>query len=100
MGRHNLDTNNIIKRDGHGCHYCGKRMKFYPNPTAEQQRDPKRFTYEHIVPASMGGTWGMYNIVGACNACNQQKGNQYFKCFCEFCQMARVRFELKEMRVA
>lgn len=96
MGRKAIAIEHIIKRDGFRCHYCGEKMNVYHQPTVTQQKDPKRFTFEHIVPKSIGGTYGLYNIVGACNKCNSQQGNDHLKCFCGFCKEARVRFEMKE----
>jgi hypothetical protein len=79
-------------------------MNVYANPETAATRlrnaDKGRFTFEHVVPRSMGGTFGLYNLVGACSACNAEKGDQYLKCFCGFCQAARVRFELKEVLAA
>jgi 5-methylcytosine-specific restriction endonuclease McrA len=100
MGRKAISVEQIIKRDGFRCHYCALPMNVYHAPSKMQQRDPKRFTFEHIVPRSIGGTFGLYNIVGACAGCNSKHGNDHYKCFCGFCQAARVRFELKEMGIA
>lgn len=96
MGRAAIDMNGIVKRDGLRCHYCKNLMNIYHNPTLEQIKDPKRFTFEHVVPRSEGGSYGMYNIVGACARCNGEKGNQIYKCFCDFCMNARVRTEMRE----
>lgn len=102
MGRRNVDATRIIKRDGWGCHYCGVIMNVYANPESAPTRlrnmDKKRFTFEHIVPRSIGGTFGLYNLVGACAECNGDMGNDFYKCFCEFCKTARVMFEMKELR--
>lgn len=100
MGRKAISVERIIMRDGLRCHYCTAYMNVYHAPTAMQQKDPKRFTFEHIVPKSIGGSYGLYNIVGACAKCNSTHGNNIYKCFCAFCQTARVRSEMKELKVA
>lgn len=100
MGRKAISAERIIMRDGLKCHYCLTYMNVYNRPTKVQQKDPSRFTFEHIVPKSQGGSYGLYNIVGACAKCNSRHGNEFFKCFCGFCQNARVRSEMKELKVA
>ena len=100
MGRKAISVTHIIKRDGFDCHYCQQPMNVYHKPTKLQQRDPRRFTFEHVVPKCIGGSYGLYNIVGACAGCNSKHGNSHYKCFCAFCQNARVRFEMKELQVA
>lgn len=100
MGRKAITIEHIIKRDGFKCHYCRQPMNVYHVPTKLQQRDPRRFTFEHVVPRSQGGSYGLYNIVGACHTCNAKMGARYYKCFCGFCQNARVVVEMKEIRRA
>ncbi|WIA38720.1 hypothetical protein OEZ86_002020 [Tetradesmus obliquus] len=60
-GRLSLTRKNIMLRDHHRCQYCGC------------QRD---LTLDHVIPVSAGGgnSWG--NLVTACMACNQRKGNK------------------------
>lgn len=100
MGRRAITPETIIKRDGLRCHYCEQFMNVYHGPlNRAQNADKRRFTFEHIVPKSQGGTWGLYNIVGACSGCNNAHGNRALKCFCLVCQAARVRFEMREMRL-
>ena len=100
MGRRSFSPLRIIERDGFACHYCGELMNIYGNPNTPFSRsisqDRKRFTLEHIVPRSMGGTFGLYNLVGACSECNGKMGDSMYKCFCTFCQTARAKFEMKE----
>jgi hypothetical protein len=100
MGRAAISIERIIMRDGLRCHYCRQMMNIYHYPTPAQQKDKKRFTFEHVVPRSHGGSYGLYNIVGACAKCNTERATKPFACFCEFCQQARVRFELKQIRKA
>lgn len=101
MGRRAITPEVIIMRDGMRCHYCEEYMNVYHGVrVGVQLSDPRRFTFEHIVPKSVGGTWGLYNIVGACAKCNNGHGNDFYKCFCNFCKGARVRFEMREMGLA
>ena len=96
MGRRAISAERVIMRDGLRCHYCREYMNVYTRPNKVQARDPKRFTFEHVVPRSIGGSYGMYNIVGACSRCNGKHGNDVYKCFCKFCKNARVKTELRE----
>jgi len=56
-----LTRENIFKRDGHQCQYCGTN---------------KNLTVDHVVPKSKGGktVWG--NLVTACKSCNAKKGDE------------------------
>jgi len=51
---------NILKRDGHECQYCGAR--------------PHNLTIDHVMPASRGGQDTWENTVAACVRCNHKKG--------------------------
>lgn len=55
-----LTRNNIFKRDGFECQYCGSE---------------KDLTLDHVVPRSKGGPSNWKNLVTACKSCNAQKGN-------------------------
>lgn len=55
---------NVFKRDKFRCQYCG---------TKHVGTD---LTFDHVVPKSVGGKTGWYNIVAACKACNQKKGDR------------------------
>ena len=57
-----LSRRNVVKRDGHVCQYCGTTQG--------------AMTVDHIVPRTFGGkdTWD--NLVCACIACNNSKGNR------------------------
>ncbi len=57
-----LSRNNIIKRDGNKCQYCGKK-------SAEM-------TVDHIIPKSRGGLQSWENLTTACVRCNNRKGNR------------------------
>jgi 5-methylcytosine-specific restriction endonuclease McrA len=53
---------NIIKRDGGVCQYCGKRTK--------------HLTIDHVIPISMGGKDTWENCVACCSECNTRKGDR------------------------
>ncbi|MDT7540987.1 MAG: hypothetical protein QOE33_891 [Acidobacteriota bacterium] len=54
----------IYIRDGFRCQYCGER------------KNPVELTLDHILPRSRGGNHQPINVVTACVACNQRKGNR------------------------
>lgn len=56
-----LNRNNLFRRDGHECQYCGSR---------------KHLTIDHVVPRSKGGPTSWTNLITACNPCNVQKGSR------------------------
>lgn len=56
----NLTRQNIFKRDGYECQYCGTR------------RD---LTIDHVIPRAKGGTDSWMNLVTACKKCNAKKGD-------------------------
>lgn len=55
-----LSRQNIFKRDGNRCVYCGSR---------------ERLTVDHVVPRAQGGRTVWNNLVTACYKCNSQKGD-------------------------
>jgi 5-methylcytosine-specific restriction endonuclease McrA len=55
---------NIYLRDCGTCQYCGRKVA------------KNEFEYEHVIPRSRGGKTTWDNIVVACTACNQKKGNK------------------------
>ncbi len=57
-----LTRKNILRRDGFKCQYCGTR--------------DAPLTTDHIVPRSQGGRDRWENLVCACVACNNKKGNR------------------------
>lgn len=59
-----FSRSNIYIRDKGMCQYCGKGMA------------PSELTYDHVIPASRGGTTTWENIVVACMGCNQKKRNR------------------------
>ncbi len=54
----------ILARDNFTCQYCGG------SPGRAQ------LTVDHVVPSSRGGASTWENVVTACLACNQRKGNR------------------------
>lgn len=57
-----LSRNNIIKRDGSTCQYCGTK------------KSP--LTIDHVLPKSRNGSDTWENLTTACVQCNNKKGNR------------------------
>jgi hypothetical protein len=55
-----LTRQNIFRRDGHRCQYCG---------TTEE------LTLDHVQPKSRGGRSSWDNLTTACKRCNSRKGD-------------------------
>jgi len=55
-----LSRENVFKRDGFKCQYCG---------------DEKELTLDHLIPKAKGGKTSWSNLVTACKTCNSKKGN-------------------------
>ncbi len=83
-------TDRIARLRDELCHYCG---------TA------RGATLDHIVPALYGGVYMFWNLVPACQKCNNAKGSDWPTCPCEKCQHAIARhvgdpvFRIKTMKV-
>ena len=58
--RVNLSRQNVYKRDGFSCVYCGTH---------------DNLTLDHVVPRSQGGRDTWENLVTACQKCNSRKGD-------------------------
>ncbi len=56
-----LTRQNIFRRDGFRCGYCGTT---------------RALTVDHVVPRSQGGKDSWENLVTACESCNRRKGNR------------------------
>lgn len=56
-----LSRQNIFKRDGYNCVYCGAG---------------EHLTLDHVVPRSKGGRDSWHNLVTACQKCNTEKGDR------------------------
>lgn len=59
-----LNRRNVFVRDEFTCQYCGR------------QPGRANLTMDHVIPRSRGGDFSWENIVAACGACNQKKGNR------------------------
>ena len=57
----NLTRQNIFRRDGNRCAYCGSRDSL---------------TIDHVIPKSEGGRDTWYNLITACQGCNSRKGSR------------------------
>jgi len=55
-----LTRQNIFKRDGFRCQYCGTS---------------RNLTLDHVVPKARGGKTSWANLVTACKNCNTRKGD-------------------------
>jgi len=55
-----LSKENVFKRDGFQCQYCGNQ---------------KDLTLDHLVPKAKGGKTSWNNLVTACKKCNSMKGD-------------------------
>jgi len=53
----------LYKEQNGNCYYCGFKFRF------------RRFTVDHIIPLSSGGTWSLDNCIGACERCNNEKSS-------------------------
>ena len=53
----------ILKRDGHRCHYCGATP------------DEKELVVDHVVPVALGGDNEPKNLVTSCRPCNSGKSS-------------------------
>lgn len=56
-----LSRQNIFKRDGHKCQYCGSNQDL---------------TLDHVLPKSRNGQSTWDNLVTACKTCNSKKGDR------------------------
>lgn len=57
----------FVYQHGH-CRWCRCRM-------VEFDESPRSCTIDHLIPVSRGGTDHWSNTVGACKACNVEKGD-------------------------
>lgn len=53
----------VLRRDGHKCHYCGAAAPDVP------------LTVDHVLPVALGGSDDPSNLVSACRDCNSGKGS-------------------------
>ncbi len=57
----NLNRQNIYRRDGHKCIYCGSK---------------NNLTLDHVVPKCKNGANTWKNLVTCCGSCNVKKGDK------------------------
>jgi len=62
--RSSTKKNRILMRDKYRCQYCGVKGGNFD------------LTVDHLLPRSRGGTTSPENLVAACFACNQRKGDR------------------------
>lgn len=63
----------LFEKQGGLCHWCAEPMQL---TGAKAGIPPKKYaTLEHLLPHSLGGTWGRANIVLACAKCNFARSN-------------------------
>ncbi|MDV6373087.1 HNH endonuclease [Deinococcus arenicola] len=56
-----FNRRNVLRRDTFACQYCGAS---------------EELTMDHVMPRSRGGRHNWDNVVTACRACNQRKGDR------------------------
>ena len=54
---------NVFRRDGYVCTYCGDTET--------------KFTADHVIPLSRGGTNDLTNLVACCIPCNNSKSHRF-----------------------
>ncbi|MFK7925041.1 MAG: HNH endonuclease [Bacteroidia bacterium] len=59
-----LSRENIFRRDGYTCVYCGSKYEL---------------TLDHLIPSSKGGRTTWDNLLTACRECNALKGDRHFE---------------------
>jgi 5-methylcytosine-specific restriction endonuclease McrA len=66
-----IDRRLIFERDGWLCRLCTRPVR--PDVPPNHPREP---TIDHILPASLGGSYTYDNLWTACRQCNSKKGNR------------------------
>lgn len=56
----------LLMKYGFECYYCGK-------PVKEQGKREEKATVDHLIPVSKGGSHAEFNLVIACQPCNEAK---------------------------
>ena len=62
----------VFKKADGLCFYCGVILF----NGEDGNRNPAKYTIDHIVPYSKGGTADISNLVPCCRRCNSKKGNK------------------------
>jgi 5-methylcytosine-specific restriction endonuclease McrA len=57
-----FNRKNVYLRDGGKCMYCNKTVSL------------SNFTFDHVIPQSLGGKTNWLNVVVSCMKCNSKKG--------------------------
>lgn len=55
------------------CQRCGDKMIF----SFEKFEDPKKATFDHIIPLVLNPEHSTKNLIMVCHECNQMKGHNY-----------------------
>lgn len=66
--------NEVIRRDGYHCRYCGHRVGRYR--AYETDRPYPKLVVDHVIPRSLGGRTEIDNLVVACVNCNARKSSR------------------------
>lgn len=69
--RKKLIRNDVVRRDGLDCCFCGKQLSF------------RTVTLEHIVPVSKRGSFNRSNLTISCEKCNSKRGDKNFFSYIE-----------------
>lgn len=59
-----FSRNNVYRRDGYRCQYCGERFS------------GADLTFDHVMPRSRGGETTWTNIATSCQPCNRRKNSR------------------------
>lgn len=82
--KRNTTRYHFEQQDGK-CYYCQDEV-FLSWTVDDEYREENRYrmaTFDHIKPASKGGTWRRDNGVCACRLCNEVRGTMPFEEFAE-----------------
>lgn len=71
-----------MKALGRTCYLCGKHCRT-PKELGipKQENHPDRFTLDHVIPHSLGGTGTIENLRPCCYACNQERNKSFDAAF-------------------
>lgn len=77
--RRTVRLRNLLRRlseaQNHNCCYCGSEAWLEGIECGVNREKWNEATKEHLIPRSKGGTYGKYNLVMACNSCNNARGD-------------------------